>query len=61
VRWGPTAGKVFIHATMSLDGFIADPDGALEWAFSFPGPSAATVGEITVSIGAVVAGRDPAT
>jgi hypothetical protein len=57
VRWGPTAGKVFIHATMSLDGFIADPDGALEWAFSFPGPSAATVREITVSIGAVVAGR----
>ena len=51
------AGKVFIHATMSLDGFIADPDGALDWAFRFPGPSAATVREIIGSIGAVLAGR----
>jgi dihydrofolate reductase len=51
------AGKVFIHATMSLDGFIADTTGTLEWAFGFPGPSAAAVSEIIASIGAVVAGR----
>jgi dihydrofolate reductase len=50
------AGKVFIHATMSLDGFIADPDGALDWAFKFRGPSAETVREIIGSIGAVLAG-----
>lgn len=51
------AGKVFIHATMSLDGFIADPEGELGWAFAFSGPSAATVREIIGSIGAVLAGR----
>jgi dihydrofolate reductase len=51
------AGKVFIHATMSLDGFIADPGGRLDWAFRFPGPPAAVVREITESIGAVLAGR----
>lgn len=51
------AGKVFIHATMSLDGFIADTDGTLDWAFGFPGPSASAVSEIIASIGAVVAGR----
>lgn len=51
------AGKVFIHATISLDGFIADPDGSLDWAFRFPGPSAPAVREIIASIGAVVAGR----
>jgi hypothetical protein len=51
------AGKVFIHATMSLDGFIADTAGTLDWAFRFPGPSVAAISEITASIGAVVAGR----
>lgn len=50
-------GRVFIHATMSLDGFIADTNGTLDWAFGFPGPSAAAVSEIIASIGAVVAGR----
>jgi dihydrofolate reductase len=56
-RTGEMAGKVFIHATMSLDGFIADPDGKLDWAFRFAGPSAEAVREITGSIGAVLAGR----
>jgi dihydrofolate reductase len=51
------AGPVFIHATMSLDGYIADTDGTLDWAFGFPGPSAAAVSEIIASIGAVLAGR----
>jgi riboflavin biosynthesis pyrimidine reductase len=26
------AGKVFIHFTMSLDGFIADAEGRVDWA-----------------------------
>ncbi len=26
-------GKVLWHVTMSLDGFIAGPDDAMEWAF----------------------------
>jgi dihydrofolate reductase len=51
------AGKVFIHATTSLDGFIADTAGTLDWAFAFPGPSAQAVREIIASIGAAVAGR----
>ena len=51
------AGKVFVHATVSLDGFIADPDGKLDWAFQFAGPSPEAVREITGSIGAVLAGR----
>jgi dihydrofolate reductase len=49
--------KVFIHFTMSLDGFIADADGRLDWAFGFTGPSPAAVRKITDSIGAVLAGR----
>jgi dihydrofolate reductase len=50
-------GKVFIHATISLDGFIADVTGGLDWAFGFRGLSAADVRAITDEIGAVVAGR----
>ena len=26
-------GRVLVHATMSLDGFIAGPDDAMDWAF----------------------------
>lgn len=51
------AGKVFIHFTISLDGFIADTDGKLGWAFRFAGPSPAAIGEITASIGAALGGR----
>jgi dihydrofolate reductase len=54
---GSSAGKVFIHFTMSLDGFIADAAGGLDWAFGFTGPSPAAVRKITDSIGAVLAGR----
>jgi dihydrofolate reductase len=54
---GSGAGKVFIHFTMSLDGFIADAGGGLDWAFKFAGPSPADVRKITDSIGAVLAGR----
>jgi dihydrofolate reductase len=57
----PTEGagpaKVFIHFTMSLDGFIADVGGRLDWAFGFSGPSPAAVRKITNAIGAVLAGR----
>lgn len=51
------AGKVFIHFTMSLDGFIADAEGRVDWAFGFGGPSPQEVGEIIASIGAALAGR----
>src|SRR5262249_49508621 len=51
------AGKVFIHFTMSMDGFIADAGGGLDWAFGFAGPSPAAVRKITDPIGAMLAGR----
>jgi dihydrofolate reductase len=51
------AGKVFIHATMSLDGFIADRDDRLDFAFGFDGLPAQTVRDIVASIGAILAGR----
>lgn len=51
------AAKVFIHATMSLDGFIADADGGLDWAFGLAGLPAADIAEFTASIGAVLGGR----
>ncbi len=51
------AGKVFLHFTMSLDGFVADTRGQLDWGFKFAGPSAETVSAITASIGAALGGR----
>ncbi|MDN3354306.1 dihydrofolate reductase family protein [Actinomadura sp. DC4] len=51
------AGKVFIHATMSFDGYIGDPEGAIDFAAGHSGLSKETVGEIIGSIGAVLAGR----
>jgi hypothetical protein len=34
-----TVGKVFWHCTISLDGFIAAPDGSVNWLSA--GPAAA--------------------
>jgi dihydrofolate reductase len=51
------AGKVFLHFTMSLDGFIADTEGRLDWAFRFAGPPADIVTQIIGSIGAALGGR----
>jgi hypothetical protein len=51
------AGKVFLHFTMSLDGFIADIEGRLDWAFRFAGPPADIVTQIIGSIGAALGGR----
>ena len=50
-------GKVFIHFTMSLDGFIADAEGRVDWAFGFGRLSPQEVREITASIGAALGGR----
>ena len=27
--------KVIIHATITLDGFMADPEGGVDWMFGF--------------------------
>jgi dihydrofolate reductase len=48
--------KVLWHVTMSLDGFIAGPDDAMDWVFEYPEPNAA-VDEVIQKIGAVLAGR----
>jgi dihydrofolate reductase len=47
--------KVIIHVTMTLDGFMARPDGSIDWAFKFG--SDRMVDEIMQEIGAVVMGH----
>jgi dihydrofolate reductase len=49
-------GKVVWHATMSLDGFIAGPDDAMDWAFDYDEP--ADIDEIIASVGALLVGRN---
>ncbi len=49
-------GKVLWHVTMSLDGFIAGPDDAMDWMFEYPGPNE-TVTEVIETTGAIVVGR----
>ncbi|WP_405974320.1 dihydrofolate reductase family protein [Streptomyces sp. NBC_00988] len=51
------AGKVLWHFTMSLDGFVAGPDHAMDWmtGFSF---RAGLVEEYAATTGAVLGGRD---
>jgi dihydrofolate reductase len=48
-------GKVIVHVTMSLDGFIAGPNDEMEWGFRFG--SDETVDEIMKEIWAVVMGN----
>lgn len=47
---------VLWHITMSLDGFIAGPDHAMEWVFEHPGTTD-TVTEVIETTGALVVGR----
>ena len=49
-------GVVLWHMTMSLDGFIAGPDDAMDWVFEHPGPSA-TATAVVETTGALVVGR----
>lgn len=53
---GSTMPKVVWHVTMSLDGFIAGPDDAMEWVFEYPGPTR-LASEVIATTGAVLAGR----
>src|SRR5216683_2980495 len=48
--------NVVWHVTMSLDGFIAGPGGAMDWMLGF-GDEDDEVKELIKSIGAVLAGR----
>jgi dihydrofolate reductase len=53
-------GKVFIHATITLDGFMADKDGGVDWMFGFPSADEdqAVVDKVMEEIGAVVGGAN---
>jgi dihydrofolate reductase len=49
-------GKVLWHVTMSLDGFIAGPDDAMDWVFEITDHS--PMGdEVIATAGAILAGR----
>jgi dihydrofolate reductase len=52
--------KVFVHATVSVDGFMADPDGGVDWMDGFPvAPEDEDVVErIVQELGAVVGGAN---
>ena len=49
-------GIVVWHASMSLDGFIAGPDDAMEWVFGYDEPQG--IDEIIASVGALLVGRN---
>ena len=49
--------QVVWHVTMSLDGFIAGPDDAMEWAFEYPEAPIRLADEVMRSTGAILAGR----
>jgi dihydrofolate reductase len=50
-------GKVVVNRSMSLDGFIAGPNDAMEWIFDFMEPDAAWLTEIAAATGAMLVGR----
>ncbi|WP_309132982.1 dihydrofolate reductase family protein [Brevibacterium sp.] len=54
--------QVIIHATVSLDGFMADKDGGSDWMFGFPvaPEDESLVRKVVVEIGAVVGGANKA-
>ena len=46
------------HVTMSLDGFIAGPDDAMDWVFDyFSEGTNETAGEVIEATGAIIMGR----
>jgi dihydrofolate reductase len=51
---------VIIHATMTLDGFLAEPDGDVGWMSEFPGApeDEEVVMRVVAQIGAVVGGAN---
>ncbi|SDE11620.1 dihydrofolate reductase family protein [Glycomyces harbinensis] len=50
-------GKVLFHFTMSLDGFVAGPDHAMDWMTGFTGRDGVEE-EYIATTGAVLGGRD---
>ncbi|MEK8225457.1 dihydrofolate reductase family protein [Oerskovia sp. M15] len=52
---GTSTGKVVVNRAMSLDGFIAGPDHAMDWIFEHM--SAAVFPEVMAATGAMLVGR----
>jgi len=52
---GTATGRVVVHRTMSLDGFIAGPSDSMDWIFEYAAPGQAA--EIMAATGAIIAGR----
>ena len=52
--------KVLIHATVSLDGFMADEDGGVDWMNGFPSDPGdeALIAELVANLGAVIGGAN---
>src|SRR5215211_473514 len=48
-------GKVVIHATISLDGYIAGPNDDLSWMSDYEGPNK-VADEVIRMVGAIVSG-----
>ncbi|MGN7403560.1 dihydrofolate reductase family protein [Cytobacillus praedii] len=53
-------GKVIIHATITLDGFMADTNGGIDWMFGFSSvdEDEAVVSKVMKELGAVVGGAN---
>jgi dihydrofolate reductase len=53
-------GRVLIHATVTVDGFMADSDGGIDWMFGSESADADTtlVNSVMAEIGAVIGGSN---
>ncbi|WP_020519459.1 dihydrofolate reductase family protein [Catelliglobosispora koreensis] len=53
-------GKVFVHATVTLDGFMADSQGGMDWMFGFDivDKDMEAVKKVIDEIGAIVGGAN---
>ncbi|GAA1702963.1 hypothetical protein GCM10009745_57870 [Kribbella yunnanensis] len=52
------AGKVLWHFTISLDGFVAGPNHAMDWMGGITNPRPNITDEYTSTTGAILGGRD---
>lgn len=53
-------GKVFIHATTTLDGFMADANGSVDWMSDLEATDEnyAVVNSVMAEIGAIIGGAN---
>ncbi len=53
-------GRVLVHATVTIDGFMADSDGGVDWMFGFESADADTtlVNKVMEEIGAIIGGSN---